>query len=51
MFAQCIPLAAFEVADIEGEYARLKTHGVVFTSEPIRTGPVTIAMFSTPAAT
>jgi len=46
MFAQCIPLAAFEVADIEGEYARLKTHGVVFTSEPVRTGPVTIAVFS-----
>ena len=46
MFAQSIPLAAFEVLDIEGEYARLKTHGVVFTTEPIKTGPVTIAVFS-----
>src|ERR1700704_1805849 len=46
MFAQFIPLAAFEVSDIAGEYARLKKHGVVFTTEPIRTGPVTIAVFS-----
>ena len=46
MFAQSIPLAAFEVADIEGEYARLKTHGVVFTREPTKAGPVTIAVFS-----
>jgi catechol 2,3-dioxygenase-like lactoylglutathione lyase family enzyme len=29
MFAQSIPLAAFEVADIESEYARLKALGVV----------------------
>lgn len=46
MFAQSIPLAAFEVADMEGEYARLKTHGVVFTVEPMKAGPVTIAVFS-----
>ena len=46
MFAQSIPLAAFEVADIEREYARLKAHGVVFTSEPVKAGPVTIAVFS-----
>src|ERR1700680_2532109 len=46
MFAQSIPLAAFEVADIEGEYARLKAHGVVFTAEPTNAGPVTIAVFS-----
>src|ERR1051326_3265031 len=31
MFAQSIPLAAFEVGDIESEYSRLKTLGVVFT--------------------
>jgi predicted enzyme related to lactoylglutathione lyase len=46
MFAQRIPLAGFEVADIQKEYTRLKALGVVFASEPIRTGPVTIAVFS-----
>jgi catechol 2,3-dioxygenase-like lactoylglutathione lyase family enzyme len=46
MFAQSIPLAAFEVAGIENEYARLKEQGVVFTKEPVRMGPVTIAVFS-----
>jgi glyoxylase I family protein len=46
MFAQSIPLAAFEVGDIAAEYARLKTHGVVFTREPASAGPVMIAVFS-----
>ena len=46
MFSQGIPLAAFEVGDIQGEYDRLKTHGVVFTREPMKAGPVTIAVFS-----
>jgi catechol 2,3-dioxygenase-like lactoylglutathione lyase family enzyme len=46
MFAQSIPLAAFEVADIEKEYARLKSLGVLFTREPSPMGPVTIALFS-----
>jgi glyoxylase I family protein len=46
MFSQSIPLAAFEVADIDQEYARLTTHGVVFTSEPVSAGPVKIAVFS-----
>jgi catechol 2,3-dioxygenase-like lactoylglutathione lyase family enzyme len=46
MFAQKIPLAAFEVADIEKECARLKGLGVTFTSGPAKTGPVTIAVFS-----
>ena len=36
MFAQSIPLAAFEVAGIENEYTRLKEHGVVFTKEPVK---------------
>lgn len=31
---------------IEREYARLKALGVVFTLEPAKTGPVTIAVFS-----
>ena len=46
MFAQGIPLAAFEVSDIRAEFARLTTHGVAFTLEPTPAGPVTIAMFS-----
>ena len=46
MFAQKIPLASFEVSDIAAEYARLKSHGVVFVMEPAKMGPVTIATFS-----
>jgi predicted enzyme related to lactoylglutathione lyase len=46
MFTQSIPLAAFEVSDIQGEYARLVTHGVAFTREPTRTGPVITAIMS-----
>jgi glyoxylase I family protein len=46
MFTQGIPLAAFEVADIEREYERLRQQGVAFTREPTRTGPVTIAVLS-----
>lgn len=46
MFSQQIPLAAFEVADIAAEYARLQQHGVVFISEPAQAGPVKIAVFS-----
>lgn len=46
MFAQSIPLAAFEVSDIGKEHKRLKGAGVVFTQEPTRAGPVTIAVFS-----
>jgi glyoxylase I family protein len=46
MFDQGIPLAAFEVADIAAEFARLKALGVAFTREPTRMGPVTIALLS-----
>jgi catechol 2,3-dioxygenase-like lactoylglutathione lyase family enzyme len=46
MFAQKIPLAAFEVSDLRGEYERLKAHGVVFLAEPANMGPVAIAVFS-----
>jgi catechol 2,3-dioxygenase-like lactoylglutathione lyase family enzyme len=46
MFAQSIPLAAFEVGDIAAEYARLRAAGVAFTLEPTLMGPVTIAVFS-----
>jgi len=46
MFAQGIPMAAFEVDDIDREYARLKERGVAFTQEPTPMGPVTIAVLS-----
>ena len=46
MFGQGIPLAAFEVTDINRECQRLKAHGVAFTREPTRMGPVTVAVFA-----
>ncbi len=46
MFSQGIPLAAFEVSDIAADYERLKSHGIVFTREPTRMGPVIIGIFS-----
>jgi predicted enzyme related to lactoylglutathione lyase len=46
MFAQGIPVAAFEVSDINSEYERLRARGVAFTREPTRSGPVSIALFS-----
>ena len=46
MFAQGIPIAAFEVSDIQAEFTRLTEHGVAFTREPASAGPVTLAVFS-----
>lgn len=46
MFDQKIPLAAFEVKDIQKEYARLRSLGVVFLGEPAIMGPVTLAIMS-----
>ena len=46
MFTQGIPVAAFEVDDIEAEWSRLKGLGVAFVQNPTRTGPVTIAVCS-----
>jgi len=46
MFAQGIPLTAFEVADIEAEHARLAAQDVAFTQTPTSMGPVTIAVFA-----
>jgi catechol 2,3-dioxygenase-like lactoylglutathione lyase family enzyme len=46
MFAQGIPLTAFESTDIAADYARLRALGVAFTCEPTPTGPVTIAVFA-----
>ena len=44
LFKQGIPATAFEVANIEQEYQRLQALGVVFTQQPTRQGPVTIAI-------
>lgn len=45
MFGQGIPLTAFAVDDIQGEYARMKKHRVVFRSEPTQAGAVTVVVF------
>jgi catechol 2,3-dioxygenase-like lactoylglutathione lyase family enzyme len=46
MLAQKIPLAAFEVADLAAEFARLRAQNVAFTREPTTAGPVAVAVFS-----
>ena len=46
MFKQGIPLAAFEVSDIKGEFARLTAQGVAFLRPPAPAGPVTLAVFA-----
>ena len=46
MFDQGIPVAAFEVGDLDSEHARLRARGVAFTKEPITMGAVRIAVFS-----
>src|SRR5688572_2581024 len=46
MFAQGIPIAAFEVTDIRAEFARLTALGVAFRQEPTPAGPVTLAVLS-----
>jgi predicted enzyme related to lactoylglutathione lyase len=40
-----IPFTAFQVDDIQNEYARLKNLGVDFTMEPTNMGMSTIAIF------
>jgi len=46
LLRQGIPLTAFEVTDIQREFQRLKVHGVVFTMEPTKAGPMTVAIFA-----
>jgi glyoxylase I family protein len=46
MFAQGIPLAAFECRDIAAEFTRLSGRGVAFKQAPTAAGPVTIAVFA-----
>ncbi|MGW3380816.1 VOC family protein [Streptomyces albogriseolus] len=45
LVADGIPLAQFTVDDVRAEYARLREHGVRFTQEPLKMGPVTTAVF------
>ena len=44
MFKQGIPLAAFEVDDLDKEFKRLQALDVLFTQRPSKMGPVTIAV-------
>ena len=46
MFAQGIPLVAFETSDITGDFSRLSGRGVAFKQKPMPAGPVTIAVFA-----
>ena len=46
MFTQRIPIAAFEVDDLDAEWQRLKSRGVVFIQDPTTAGPVRIAICS-----
>jgi catechol 2,3-dioxygenase-like lactoylglutathione lyase family enzyme len=46
MLSQGIPIAAFEVGDIAGEFTRLTGKGVAFTQQPTAAGPVTLAVFA-----
>ena len=46
MFQQGIPVAAFEVDDIDREFKRLRALGVVFTMDPTPVGEVSIAIFA-----
>jgi len=41
-----IPFTAFEVSDIQEEYARLKKLGVEFTMEPTNMGMTTVAILN-----
>jgi catechol 2,3-dioxygenase-like lactoylglutathione lyase family enzyme len=46
LLAQGIPATAFEVDDIQSEYARLRGVGVEFKAPPSRMGPVTQAVLN-----
>ena len=46
MFSQKIPVAAFQVDDLESEAMRLRKRGVVFVTEPTDAGAVWLAIIS-----
>lgn len=45
IFEQGIPATAFVVEDIQKEYERLTNLGIVFRTEPVKMGEVTVAVF------
>lgn len=45
VFQQGIPVATFNVDDIQAEYERMKALGVRFTMQPTSMGPATVAVF------
>lgn len=46
MFSQGIPVASFEVTDMQAEFERLTRRGVAFTRPPAQAGPVIVAVFA-----
>jgi predicted enzyme related to lactoylglutathione lyase len=46
LFNAGIPATAFNVDDIQKEYARLVNAGVIFSMKPTKMGPVTLAIFN-----
>jgi predicted enzyme related to lactoylglutathione lyase len=46
LFKDGIPFTAFQVDNIQKEYARLKRLGVEFTMEPTNMGTTTVAIFN-----
>ncbi len=46
MFKQGIPIAAFEIDDIDAEFKRLSGLNVAFTTPPTPAGPITLAVFA-----
>jgi len=45
LFSREIPITAFAVPDVQGEYERLKGLGVRFTMEPTPVPPTVLAVF------
>ena len=45
LFEAGIPLTAFHTDDIQGDYKRLKQHGVILRSEPQTMGPIISVLF------
>ena len=45
IFRQGLPATSFVVEDIQKEYERMKNLDVMFSMEPTKTGPATVAVF------
>jgi catechol 2,3-dioxygenase-like lactoylglutathione lyase family enzyme len=45
LFEAGIPATAFLTSDIQGEYERLKSRGVIFRGEPQAMGPISVVLF------